>query len=400
MERILYFIMGYVNFEVTGEQIERFLNLCKSRGVVIRKLQCTGQNQINGRVSLAAFFLLRPIRNKTKVHIRVTEKHGMPFFFEQSKKRKAFFLGVIFCMVLMFVLSGRIWNIHIEGNQFYSTPEILAFLDSGGIVHGMEKKEINCSEIAASVRQNYPEITWVSARIEGTRLILNIQEGIVEDEEISGEEVPCSLIADAEGTIVKMVTRAGFPVVQEGDTCKKGDLLVLGRLEIKNDSQEVVRYEYVHADADIYVERNIAYYEETPFEYEKITLTGKQKNGFCLKVGGWYLEAGGETADGWMRTITETPLRITENFVLPISYGKIQKVQYKKETAYYAEEQAKKLAREKIQLYEEKLIEKGLFISSNNVKIETNYNTCISRGTFTVIEKMGKEAPVEILEQP
>ena len=31
----------------------------------------------------------------------------------------------------------------------------------------------------SSCTENFPEITWVSARIEGTRLILNIQEGII-----------------------------------------------------------------------------------------------------------------------------------------------------------------------------------------------------------------------------
>ena len=37
-----------------------------------------------------------------------------------------------------------------------------------------------------------------------------------------------------------------------------------GVLELKNDSQEVVKYEAVHADADIYIKRQKAYYHEIP----------------------------------------------------------------------------------------------------------------------------------------
>ena len=65
---------------------------------------------------------------------------------------------------------------------------------------GCPKKKINCSEVAAAVRKNFPEITWVSARIEGTRLILNIQEGIIPPKTNSNTS-PCNLLADKDGVI-------------------------------------------------------------------------------------------------------------------------------------------------------------------------------------------------------
>ena len=57
-----------------------------------------------------------------------------------------------------------------------------------------------------------------------------------------------------------MVIRNGTPLVKTGDICKQGDILVSGEVPILNDSQEVVRVEYVPADADIYVRHQIAYY--------------------------------------------------------------------------------------------------------------------------------------------
>lgn len=45
-------------------------------------------------------------------------------------------------------------------------------------------------------------------------------------------------------------------------------------------------------------------------------------------------------------------------------------------------------------------MEKGVQISANNVKIDVDHRTCISRGNLEIIEKIGKETPVEILEQP
>lgn len=45
-------------------------------------------------------------------------------------------------------------------------------------------------------------------------------------------------------------------------------------------------------------------------------------------------------------------------------------------------------------------MEKGVQISANNVKIDVDHRTCISRGNLEIIEKIGKKTPVEILEQP
>ena len=68
---------------------------------------------------------------------------------------------------------------------------------------------------------------------------------------------------------MNIVIRNGTPLVKTGDICKQGDILVSGEVPILNDSQEVVRVEYVPADADIYVRHQIAYYQEVPLSYEK-----------------------------------------------------------------------------------------------------------------------------------
>ena len=64
------------------------------------------------------------------------------------------------------------------------------------------------------------------------------------------------------------------------------------------------------------------------------------------------------------------------------------------------EKEAKAAAWRSLQLYEEKLMEKGVQISENNVKIEINHQDCVSRGILTVIERTGREAPTEKKTQP
>ncbi len=59
------------------------------------------------QMQAADFFRLRPLRNKTGVHIQIIQRRGMPFFFLRNKKRKAFFTGMILGGILIFFLTGE-----------------------------------------------------------------------------------------------------------------------------------------------------------------------------------------------------------------------------------------------------------------------------------------------------
>lgn len=400
MEKILCFLNGYVEVLICGGQTERFFNLCMARGIVVRNLRQNKDKSFTCIFSVNHFFLLGPIRRKTKVRIHILEKQGLPFWVEKGVKRKAFFLGFFLCGMLLLMLSGRIWNIHIEGNRANSTPEILKFLEDQGVSHGMKKKSLNCSAIAASIREEYPQTAWVSARTEGTRLVITVKEGDFQNKKKKEKVEPCNLTATESGTVVKIITRAGVPRIRPGENCKTGDVLVSGCLELKNDSQEVTRYEYVHADADIYIKRKLSYYAELPLEYEAEIRENIQETGGFLKIGKLYLKWGAEHKKGWHTLTEELPMKLTENFRLPVSTGRITMNRYQKKKIIRTEKEAKTEAFCILQDYEEKLMEKGVQISANNVKIDVDHRTCISRGNLEIIEKIGKKTPVEILEQP
>lgn len=399
MNKKINWITGYVLIAVEGGQAERFLNLCMAKGMVLEKIECQGDRKFRAAVSIKDFCSIGPAHSKTKVHIHILEKHGLPFFFLRWKKRKAFFLGIILCIGIIWILSGRIWNIHIEGNIKNSTPEILKFLEGEGIIHGMAKSHVDCSEIASLVREHYTEATWVSAKMEGSVLSITIQEGILL-QETEEELKPCSIAADTDGRIVNMVTRSGSPQVKVGDYCEKGDILVLGRLDYVNDSQEVYQYGYVHADADIYVQHEISYYDEFPLLYKAKIREGEEKKGGFFKFGEWYFQWGRVDGNNWDTITQEYPLRITENFILPFSFGKKISWKYEIVEKEYSPEEAKTIAAEKFYNYEKNLIKKGVQISSNNVKITVGHDSCTSSGTLQVIEKTGEDVPVEAIPQP
>ena len=213
--------------------------------------------------------------------------------------------------------------------------------------------------------------------------------------------MPVDLTAQTSGTIVSMVTRQGTPLKRQGDTCAAGEVLVSGRLDIKNDSGEIIGYEYTQADGDIYIQHDLEYYQEFSMDYEKPVYTGEKKKGLLLQLGDYYLRLKGKSPwEDYDRVTSLHQIKVTENFKLPVYYGSVTDYAYEKRTFTYSESEARQKAEENLNRLLESLEEKGVQISGNHVKIEIQGKTCTARGTLTVIEKNEQKTLTEILEQP
>ena len=57
----------------------------------MEKIRYKEDGQLMAQMQAADFFRLRPLRNKTGVHIQIIQRRGMPFFFLRNKKKKGFF---------------------------------------------------------------------------------------------------------------------------------------------------------------------------------------------------------------------------------------------------------------------------------------------------------------------
>ena len=375
-------VPGFVRVSVKGQQCQRFVNLCRGREMDLKRIIRTGETELQLTMKAADFLRISPLRRKTGVHIHILKKRGPLFFLLFCKRRKMIPAGFLAVFCLLFFLSGRVWNVEIRGNILNPTTQLIGFLKEQGIHFGMPRKKISCSALAASLRREFPEITWVSAGFSGTGLRFEIREGSV-GEKAELEEKSCSLFSTMDGVIDSMVTRQGTPLVRAGDEIKKGQELVSGIVDITDDSQEVIRY-----------------YDTFPLDIEKKVWSGKNKTTFFFQLGSSFLDLSSPLQQNEDRLICRESLFSTGIFQVPFSLGIITTSRFELRKERLTEDAAKKQAIQRLYDYEEKLIEKGVQISENNVKIEINHQDCVSRGTLTVIERTGREAPTEKKTQP
>lgn len=398
-------LQGYIRLCVAGYSPERFLNMCCFHNLFIWGLEPT-EKGYEMYMSISDFRKLKPIIRKTHTKVTLEGRYGFPFFLARYRKRKLFFAGLFLCAVLLRAYSLFIWDIHFEGNERYPDTTLAEFLESEGVAPAMLRSRVDCPGIVKAIRKEYNDIVWVSASIDGSRLKIQVKENedtfpekdasVVPD---GGEEKPVDLIASSDGVVTKIVARSGVPQVHVGDTVKKGDILVLGRVEVVNDSQEVVSYQYHRSDADVFADTQMEYTDTLPLTYQEKVYDGKKKYQPFIRLADWTVSVGSikNKYEHSERVTEETQIRLGENFYLPLFYGMKSVKSYSLVERTYSEEEARRLLSLDFKRFCEDLEEKGVQIRENNVKIHLYEDSASASGTVYLNERITEEADTEIL---
>ena len=149
---------------------------------------------------------------------------------------------------------------------------------------------MDCDRIVKDIRKEFDDIVWVSAYVTGTRLMIQVKENTdTFSAESSNKEPSNDIVAEKDGVITSIITRNGVPLVKPGDAVKKGDILVSGKVEVKNDAGEIVNYQYQNADADIEAETDLTYEETKHFPPHRKRIYGFPKDCILSESGKLFL---------------------------------------------------------------------------------------------------------------
>lgn len=395
------YLRGYVKIRVEGYSPERFLNLCCFHHIFIWGLVPAG-NAYEMYMSLSGFRKIRPFTRKTHTKAAILKRCGFPFFLKRYERRKLFFISLLLCAALLKVYSLFIWDIHFEGNQKWPDETLSEFLDSKGVAPFMLKSSVSCADIVKDIRKEYNDIVWVSASIDGSRLKVQIKENedtFKEETDVSQEEHPTDLVAETDGVITEIVTRSGVPQVHVGDTVKAGDILVSGRIEVKNDSGEVVGYQYQKSDADVFADTQVEYSDSMPLTWQDKVYDGRKRYKWYVRLFDWTISAGTVKSSFEHSELasSETQLKIGENFYLPVSFGFERAKSYDFQEKEYTQDEIREKLSLDFRRFCDELEEKGIQIRENSVKIHIGADSASASGSVYLNQRITREADTEIL---
>lgn len=387
MVKFLKYIRGYLRIRVWGFSPERFMNLCSNKGILLWDIVREGESYYM-YISLKGFWELRPIAKKTGTRVAVLNRYGLPFSLPGLMKRKVFVLGLFLAVAFWILSSFYIWDIEITGNYQITEDVFQDFLEQNQVSIGMKRQDLDIEELEKQIRRSFPQVTWASARLDGTKLLIDIKENdapiiIQEPDTTPGSD----LVAEYDGVIVAMIVRSGVPKVAIGDSVEQGAVLVEGRIPVYNEDTTVREYQYVDADADILLEHSAEFTARLPFDHIEKEYVGREKKSWYLKVGDQIWKLPQESPFlVYDSVIRESRPQVLDKLSIPVFWGEVTYREYQNVEYLYTLEEAKNLLNQKLMVFLADLEEKGVQIIEKNVRIDKNDTSWVIEGAFLVRE--------------
>ncbi len=254
--RILWnFLVGYVVIRVEGLSLEKFINLTVSKGIHLWGIRRQNYTTMTASISIRGFRQLHSISRKIRCRIRIIDKRGLPFILFRYRKRKMLALGMLICLFIIYGLSSFVWTVEVEGVEDIEPHEVLMELESLGVHPGVYKPHIDTMSIENQLIVRFPELSWASLEIRGSRAILMVKESVLPPELVD-KNTPCNIVAGKDGIIEKMIVLEGQAVVEPGQTVRKGQLIVSGII----DHSDTIGVRYVHSMGQVMAR---TWYQET-----------------------------------------------------------------------------------------------------------------------------------------
>lgn len=400
----IQYIRGYVTIKVWGYSVERLLNLCGNHDILVWGIEDHGDYHTM-HISIDGFFALKPLLKKTGTRVAVLHRYGLPFFMSKMLARKIFVAGLL-CCILFWALSSRfIWDIRIEGNLSLTEDVLLDYLKERGIHTAMKKSELQIEPLEQALREDYELITWTSARLRGSTLLIRIKENdmpVYEAKEEKENTSGVDLTAAKDGVVTYIITRKGVPLAAKGQSVQAGDVLVSGAIPVYNEDSTVRRYQFVEADADITLRYDQRLTFEEAVAYEEKLYTGESITIPVFGMGEKSVSFRflGIPYDYYDISEEKQQVKLLDHLYLPFYYGQRRVQEYEIAVKKHTDEEMKALLEHRWVKFITTLTEKGVQIAKKNVTIKKNDEKWVLSAELLLEESAVKRRPSRTVQIP
>lgn len=392
VQPILNYFTGYVKIKVEGLFLERFINICVSKKILLMDIKREKSTIMYANVGIADYKKLKQVARKTKSKIKIQRKKGLPFTIKKYRKRKIFGILFVVILALLIVSSNYIWNIEISGNVKITNQEILQSLEESGLKVGLSKNDIDINAVISKIRLDREDIAWIGITVKGTNAIVKIKEA-AKAPEVIDENKFCNIVANKTGMITKINVQNGTANVKVGDIVEEGDILVNGYLEGKYTGTR-----YVHGAATVEAKIWYTKKEKAMLKQQIPVQTGNEEKKYSIKLKKNQINLF-KTLSKFEKydTINENKkIILFSNFYLPIEVVKITNKEYVLQDVTYTNEEQTQILTEKLKKELLKEIGEQKNIVNVNVNTYSQDEAVEVEVTYEVLENIGVEQEMNI----
>lgn len=279
------YLRGYVIIRVTGTGLEQWVNRVVRHGISVWCVSRPLPDTLVLRVRRGDFPRLRRLRSPS-VRYRILGRSGLPVAVVRLWRRRGFLLGAVVGLLFFYLATAFVWFVDVEAPDTMPVARIRAAAARAGLSPGRRRDQVALPLVERRLYLEFPEIAWVSVRLQGTRALIQVAErlGVPEGQALYGH-----MVADRDGVIVQVIPGRGEPVVSPGETVSRGQVLISGLLS--EDEEEyharlaAGQPPYVRAEGQVYARVWYEAYAEAPVVIRHERPTGRRERVDRISVG-------------------------------------------------------------------------------------------------------------------
>lgn len=326
MKTIANFLRGTVRLQVSGVELERFLNRCAQARLAIWAVEREAPFVLSFLITRRDLPRLEAIAASAQCSIERKEPRGLPFFLLQFRKRYALLAGLLLFCTLIFLGSRTLLIIEVEGNQTVTTAEILSLLRQHGVRPGIYTPAVERGRLSNDILLQMDALSFFAINFHGIRAEVIVREKVPMPQLLDEGELT-DVISAATGIVTAVEPLAGQPMIEEGQTILKGELLIRGLVEIPGPmySETILGFAPTHAQGRVYARTWHSLTAAIPLRAAGKEPTGEEKTRYALNLLGHrfnFYQNGRISFEKYDKITESKQLSLRDGTLLPIGLEK------------------------------------------------------------------------------
>ncbi len=227
----------FVEYEINGVNLANLLNKIKKEGISLYKVRFIKEKSLTIRIKSKDEKKFFAITKNLCYNVKRIRDCGKMFPIINLLKNPSVLVGALLFILLSVYFSNFILGVTFVGSGVRYSDEVLSYLNDLGIRENKIIDKNKLEEVSSKILSSTNKFSFVSVKKKGNRLIVELV--LSEKEPYIQKNSERDLYCDVDGVVEDIKLYRGTCMVKVGDKVDKGDLLVLGQMEIKEKVLEV-----------------------------------------------------------------------------------------------------------------------------------------------------------------
>lgn len=258
--------------KIEGKNISKFIKRLYDNKIKLYKINNINDKEIIIYIDKKDYEKIKKI--KTIYKIDIINKTGLLKYKEVLYKNINIIISFICTIITLYILSNITLNIEIITNNNTLKENIKNELIKNNInIYKIKKNYKNLYTIKNNIISKYRNnIEWLELEYVGTKCVVKLEERIKSNDNYENEKRNIISLKDA--TIMKVEAKEGVIVKRKGESVKKGEVIISGKVNLNNVSAQG------KVMGEVWYKTKVSF----PLTYYEEKLTGKKYTRYSIEL--------------------------------------------------------------------------------------------------------------------